>query len=69
MLCLTRRIEESIFVGDSEVKVLALGHGRVRLGITAGNEVSIDRAEVRNRKRGITQNIPAASLPPEQRAK
>jgi carbon storage regulator len=47
MLVLTRRVDESIAIGDSiTVTVLAVEGDRVKLGITAPREVLILRQEV-----------------------
>lgn len=47
MLVLTRRVDESIAIGDSiTVTVLAVDGDRVKLGITAPREVLILRQEV-----------------------
>ncbi len=49
MLILTRKIEESIIIdGDIEVKVLAYDRGQVKLGVTAPDNVVIDREEIHN---------------------
>ena len=50
MLILTRKVEESLIVGD-EVKVTVLGikGGQVRIGITAPRDIAVHRQEVFNR--------------------
>lgn len=50
MLILTRRISESIIVGD-DVKITVLGvkGNQVRLGIDAPKEVSVHREEIYER--------------------
>lgn len=54
MLVLTRRVGESIIVGD-DVAVTVLGNsagnkgGQVRIGITAPKEISVHREEIYNR--------------------
>jgi carbon storage regulator len=47
MLILTRRISESVIIGD-EVKVTVLGvkGNQVRLGIDAPNTISVHRKEI-----------------------
>ena len=50
MLILTRRCNETIRIGDDiEVTVMNIDKGQIRLGITAPNDVRVDRAEVRQR--------------------
>ena len=50
MLILTRRIGESIMIGESvEVKVLGLRGGQVKLGIEAPKELQVHREEVYER--------------------
>ncbi|MCS7242481.1 carbon storage regulator CsrA [Candidatus Caldatribacterium sp.] len=47
MLVITRRINESIRIGDSiEVKVVAIERGKVRLGVLAPPDVPIYREEL-----------------------
>lgn len=51
-LVLTRKKNERILLGDTiTVEVLQCGLGQVRLGITAPDDVRIDREEVRLRLR------------------
>jgi carbon storage regulator len=52
MLILMRRPGETICVGnDVTVTVLGIERNRVRLGIKAPREVTVDRAEVAEKKR------------------
>lgn len=47
MLVLTRKVSETICIGDDiKVKIVRLSSGRVRLSIDAPKEVSIKRAEL-----------------------
>jgi carbon storage regulator len=47
MLLLTRRLEESLLIGNNvEVKVLALSNGQVTLGIRAPAHIPIHRREI-----------------------
>jgi carbon storage regulator len=65
MLILTRKVGETIRIGDNvTVRVLALRGGQVSLGFTAPNEVRIFREEV---LRGEAP-APATSAPPTDRA-
>lgn len=51
MLILTRRIGESICIGeDITVTVTGINGSQVRIGINAPSDVSVDRQEIRNRK-------------------
>ena len=50
MLILTRKVGESILIGDGiKVSVLAVKGNQVRVGIDAPKEVSVHREEVRER--------------------
>lgn len=47
MLVLTRRIGESLFIGDDiKVSVLDISGSQVRIGITAPKEIGVHREEV-----------------------
>ena len=46
MLVLSRKVEESIRIGGSLVKVLEIEGGRVKLGIEADPEIGIWREEL-----------------------
>lgn len=51
MLILTRRIGETLMVGDTiEVRVLAVKGNQVRIGIVAPPDVSVMREELLTRK-------------------
>jgi carbon storage regulator len=51
MLVLTRRIGEAIVIdGDIHVTVLSVSGGKIRLGITAPDYVSVHREEVQRQK-------------------
>jgi carbon storage regulator len=52
MLILSRRIDESLKIGDDvTVTVLGVRGGQVRLGIQAPRSVPVDRKEVRDQKK------------------
>ena len=47
MLVLSRKLNEEIVIaGEIRVRVLELRRGRVRLGISAPPDVTVDRAEI-----------------------
>jgi len=51
MLVLTRRINETIRIGDDiVVKVLGIEGGKVRIGVLAPDAVPVDREEIYARK-------------------
>ena len=49
MLCLTRKVEETICAGDIIIKVLAIDGNKVKLGIAAPREIPVHRGEVAER--------------------
>ena len=50
MLVLSRKAEESMYIGDDiKITVLDIRGGQVRIGITAPQDVKIHREEVYNR--------------------
>src|SRR4051812_15570421 len=52
MLVLSRQRDESIMIGDDiEVEVVQIRGDKVRLGVTAPRQVSVDRREVAEAKR------------------
>jgi carbon storage regulator len=47
MLILSRKIEESIIVGDTiTIKILGIHEGQVKIGIEAPKEIKVFRSEV-----------------------
>jgi carbon storage regulator len=51
MLILTRRVEETLLIGDNiTVTILGIKGNQIRLGITAPRDMEVDREEVRERK-------------------
>ncbi len=62
MLVLTRKVDESIMIGDSiEVKVLAVDGGSVKLGIQAPREIPVHRKEIFEEIR--RENVAATQAP------
>jgi len=56
MLILTRRVGETLMVGDEvTVTVLAVKGNQVRLGVNAPKHVAVDREEIYNKKKAETQ--------------
>lgn len=52
MLILTRKVGESIMIGDSvEVKVLGLRAGQIKIGIEAPKDLKVHREEIFERIR------------------
>jgi carbon storage regulator len=50
MLILTRRMGETLVIGDNiEVTVLCIKGGQIRLGVAAPKEISIHREEIHKR--------------------
>jgi carbon storage regulator len=64
MLILTRRPVESICIGD-EVTVTVLGvvGNQVRFGIEAPREITVDRAEIHERKKRAAEQGNGAAQP------
>ncbi|GAB3728342.1 carbon storage regulator CsrA [Silanimonas algicola] len=61
MLILTRRVGETLMIGDSvTVTVLGVKGNQVRIGITAPKEVAVHREEIFQR----IQRDEAGKLPP-----
>ncbi len=61
MLILTRRVGQTVVIGDNiTVTVLAIRGNQIRLGVTAPKEIAVDREEIAERK--------AAGLPKPVRA-
>ena len=50
MLVLSRKAEESMYIGDDiKITVLDIRGGQVRIGITAPRDIRVHREEVYNR--------------------
>lgn len=51
MLVLTRKVGEGIVIGGNiHVQIVHMGGGKVRIGIVAPEDVTVDRQEVHSRK-------------------
>lgn len=51
MLCLTRKVGQTIIIGDDiEVTISGVQDGQVRLAISAPKHIAVDRAEIRAAK-------------------
>ena len=51
MLVLTRKVGEKLVIGSTiRISVVSIGPGRVKLGIEAPADVTIDREEIHERK-------------------
>lgn len=60
MLVLTRNLEQSIIInGNIQVKVLSIRGGKVRLGIVAPEDVTVDREEVARSRHQFFQDADA----------
>jgi carbon storage regulator len=52
MLILTRRVTESLNIGDDiKVTVLEIRGSQVRIGVSAPKHIQVDREEITERKR------------------
>ena len=74
MLVLSRKMNEEIVIGpDIRITVVEIAPGRVKIGICAPRSVSVDRAEIHEKKieepTAIVQSVPHNRLnlllPPE----
>ena len=65
MLVLTRRIGEEIVIGGNiRVQVVSVEGNKVRLGITAPRDISVDREEVHARRSEFLDiEVPAGAFP------
>jgi carbon storage regulator len=56
MLILTRRLNESVKIGDEvTVTVLGMKHGQVRIGVSAPRTIPVHREEVYERIRAASE--------------
>lgn len=65
MLVLSRKVNEEIIIGDNiRVRLVKIGGGRARLGISAPPEVSVRRAELAKKDSGLAPSIEVGSPEP-----
>lgn len=58
MLVLSRKMNEEIVIGDNiRITVVEIGPGRVKIGVSAPRDVSVDRGEIAERKRESAEAI------------
>ena len=66
MLILTRRPAETIYIGEQvTVTVLGVVGNQVRFGIEAPRSITIDRAEIHERKKRAALGPPNGNVAPE----
>ncbi|ABN73753.1 MULTISPECIES: carbon storage regulator CsrA [Actinobacillus] len=58
MLILTRKIGESLLIGDNvEITVLSVRGNQVKLGVNAPKEVSVHREEIYQRIKALADDV------------
>ena len=69
MLVLTRKVEESILIGDDiEIMVLGVSGDKVRIGINAPREIEVFRKEVKDARNHDGADSEAAPAVPDSDA-
>ncbi len=62
MLILTRKVGESIMIGESvEIKVLGIRAGQIKIGIEAPRDLEVHREEIYERIRAEENGKPKAA--------
>lgn len=66
MLILTRRLNETVMIGDDVVvKIVGMKGGQVRLGIEAPRSIAVHREEIYHRirkdGRGVAPHVPVTA--------
>jgi carbon storage regulator len=62
MLVLTRKIGETIIIGENiRVTIVDIGQGRAKIGVVAPPHIKVDREEVREKK--LHEVDPEAAVP------
>jgi carbon storage regulator len=64
MLVLTRRLGETIVIdGDISITVVAVKGDRVRIGVTAPKDMTVDRQEVHERRSAFFRDLQPSVQP------
>jgi len=65
MLVLSRKVGEDIVIGDNiRLKVVAIQGGKVRIGISAPKEVTVDRQEIHEKRNDSFSEEPTLTSMP-----
>jgi carbon storage regulator len=66
MLVLTRKVGEDIVIGDNiHVTVVSIRGEKVSIGVTAPEEVVVDRQEVHDWRQNVSAGAPALTPTPD----
>jgi carbon storage regulator len=67
MLVLSRKVEEEIVIGGNiRLRIIKIDGNKVRIGITAPDDVSVDRQEIHDKKQewALTPTVVGATTDP-----